>query len=87
MSAQAPPADLFRSEHMRRRRIVNAIVEGAATLSALLAVAVLVIVVGSVVSKGLEGDQRRLLHEDAGALHRLRPAPRVWDRERDHRDR
>lgn len=52
MSAQAPPADLFRSEHMRRRRIVNAIVEGAATLSALLAVAVLVIVVGSVVSKG-----------------------------------
>ncbi len=37
---------------MRRRRIVNAMVEVAATLSALLAVAVLVIVVGSVVSKG-----------------------------------
>ena len=52
MSAQAPPADVFRSEHMRRRRIVNAMVEVAATLSALLAVTVLVIVVGSVVSKG-----------------------------------
>jgi phosphate transport system permease protein len=52
MSAQAPSADLFRSERMRRRRIVNAIVEGAATVSALLAVAVLVIVIGSVVKRG-----------------------------------
>jgi len=52
MSANAPTADLFRTERMRRRRIVNAVVEGAATVAALLAVAVLVIVVGSVVSKG-----------------------------------
>jgi phosphate transport system permease protein len=52
MSAQAPSADLFRSERMRRRRVVNAIVEGAATVSALLAVAVLVIVIGSVVKRG-----------------------------------
>ena len=37
---------------MRRRRIVNGSVEGAATVAALLAVAVLVLVVGSVVSKG-----------------------------------
>ena len=37
---------------MRRRRLVNAVVEGAATVAALLAVAVLVIVVGSVVKKG-----------------------------------
>ena len=87
MSANAPTADLFRSERMRRRRIVNALVEGAATVAALLAVAVLVIVVGSVVRQGLGRDQRRLLHEDARALHGLRAAPRVGDRERDHRDR
>jgi phosphate transport system permease protein len=37
---------------MRRRRIVNLIVEAGATLAALLAVAVLVIVVGSVVIRG-----------------------------------
>lgn len=54
MSANAPTADLFRSEHMRRRRIVNWIVEGAATVAALLAVAVLVIVVSSVVRRGWE---------------------------------
>ena len=52
MSANPPTADLFRTERMRRRRIVNALVEGAATVAALLAVAVLVLVVGSVVSKG-----------------------------------
>ena len=52
MSAQSPSADLFRSERMRRRRIVNKLVEGAATVAALLAVALLVIVVGSVVSRG-----------------------------------
>ena len=52
MSANSPTADLFRTERMRRRRIVNALVEGAATVAALLAVAVLVLVVGSVVSKG-----------------------------------
>ena len=52
MSAQAPPADLFRSEHMRRRRIVNLLVEGGASAAALLAVGVLVIVVGSVVKRG-----------------------------------
>jgi len=52
MSAQAPTADLFRSERMRRRRIVNKAVEGAATVAALAAVAVLVIVVSSVVRSG-----------------------------------
>ena len=52
MSANSPTADLFRTERMRRRRIVNAVVEVAATVAALLAVAVLVLVVGSVVSKG-----------------------------------
>jgi phosphate transport system permease protein len=52
MSANAPTADLFRTENMRRRKIVNKIVEGGATVAALLAVAVLVIVVGSVVSRG-----------------------------------
>ena len=41
MSANAPTADLFRSERMRRRRIVNRLVEGAATVAALLAVALL----------------------------------------------
>jgi phosphate transport system permease protein len=52
MSAGAPTADLFRSERMRRRRVVNAVVEGLATVAALLAVALLVIVVGSVVRRG-----------------------------------
>jgi phosphate transport system permease protein len=52
MSTGASTADLFRTERMRRRRIVNAFVEGAATLAALVAVAVLVIVVVSVVSRG-----------------------------------
>jgi len=52
MSANAPTADLFRTENMRRRKIVNKVVEGGATIAALLAVAVLVIVVGSVVSRG-----------------------------------
>jgi ABC-type phosphate transport system permease subunit len=37
---------------MRRRRIVNKLVEGAATVAALLAVAVLIIVVSSVVRRG-----------------------------------
>ena len=41
MSINAPTADLFRTERMRRRRVVNAIIEGAATVAALLAVAVL----------------------------------------------
>jgi phosphate transport system permease protein len=52
MSANAPTADLFRTERMRRRRLVNALVEGGATVAALLAVCVLVIVVGSVVKRG-----------------------------------
>ena len=52
MSVNTPTADLFRTERMRRRRIVNALVEGGATIAALLAVAVLVIVVGSVVKRG-----------------------------------
>jgi phosphate transport system permease protein len=52
MSANAPTADLFRTERMRRRRIVNAFVEVGATVAALLAVGVLVIVVGSVVKRG-----------------------------------
>jgi phosphate transport system permease protein len=42
------------SEHRRRRRIVNWIMEGLATLAALAAVAVLVIVVGSVVKRGFD---------------------------------
>jgi phosphate transport system permease protein len=52
MSTEAPTADLFRTERMRRRRVVNAVVEGVATAAALLAVAVLVIVVASVVRRG-----------------------------------
>jgi phosphate transport system permease protein len=52
MSSGASTADLFRTERMRRRRVVNALVEGLATVAALLAVAVLVVVVGSVVKRG-----------------------------------
>ena len=52
MSTNASATDLFRTERMRRRRLVNALVEGGATVAALLAVGVLVIVVGSVVKRG-----------------------------------
>ena len=52
MSSGASTADLFSTERMRRRRVVNALVEGLATVAALLAVAVLVVVVGSVVKRG-----------------------------------
>ena len=73
MSANAPDRRSLPSERMRRRRIVNRLVEGAATVAALAAVAVL-----SSSSAGrrarLGRDQRRLLHEDA-ALRRLRARP------------
>ena len=52
MSAQVPTSDLFRSEHLRRRTIVNKTIELLATVAALAAVAVLIIVVGSVVRRG-----------------------------------
>jgi phosphate transport system permease protein len=47
-----PKVDLHPGGRLRRRRIVNRIMEFLGTLAALLAVAVLVIVVGSVVRKG-----------------------------------
>jgi phosphate transport system permease protein len=52
MSASVPPAYLFKPERIRRRRAVNRLVEATATGAALLAVAVLVIVVGSVAKRG-----------------------------------
>jgi phosphate transport system permease protein len=52
MSVDAAQSDLFKTERMRRRRITNRLVEAAATISALLAVAVLVIVIGSVAKRG-----------------------------------
>jgi phosphate transport system permease protein len=48
----SPAPDLFRSERIRRRRAVNRLVELLATAAALLAVAVLAIVVGSVAKRG-----------------------------------
>jgi phosphate transport system permease protein len=53
MSSGASTSDLFRTERMRRRRAVNLVVEIGATGAAVLAVAVLAIVVGSVASRGL----------------------------------
>ena len=52
MSVDATQPDLFKTERMRRRKITNRVVEGLATVSALLAVAVLVIVIGSVAKRG-----------------------------------
>lgn len=52
MSDHALTADALTSEHRRRRRIVNWIMEGLALLAALSAVALLVIVVGSVAKRG-----------------------------------
>ena len=52
MSVDATNSDLFKTERMRRRRITNRLVEVLATVSALLAVAVLVIVIASVAKRG-----------------------------------
>lgn len=52
MSSSAGSPDLFRSERIRRRRAVNRLVELTAMGAALLAVAVLVLVVGSVAKQG-----------------------------------
>jgi phosphate transport system permease protein len=52
MSAVTPEIDLRPGGRLRRRRIVNRIMESIGTLAALLAVAVLVIVVVSVARKG-----------------------------------
>ena len=53
MSEQAQVAQPLTSERRRRRRIVNWIMEGVALAAALSAVALLVIVVGSVAKRGL----------------------------------
>ncbi|MGZ8697032.1 MAG: phosphate ABC transporter permease PstA [Gaiellaceae bacterium] len=52
MSAPAPQIDLRPGGRLRRRRIVNKVMESLGTLAALLAVAVLVIVVVSVARRG-----------------------------------
>jgi phosphate transport system permease protein len=52
MSAEPNTSQLFRTERIGRRKLVNRLVEVAATVSALLAVAVLVIVIGSVAKRG-----------------------------------
>src|SRR6266540_7491681 len=52
MSAVSPEVNLKPGGRLRRRRIVNRIMESIGTLAALIAVAVLVIVVVSVVRKG-----------------------------------
>lgn len=52
MSDTALTARSLTSEHRRRRRIVNWLMEGLATLAALAAVGLLVIVVGSVAKRG-----------------------------------
>ena len=52
MSLDPNTSQLFRTERIGRRKLVNRLVEVAATLSALLAVAVLVIVIGSVAKRG-----------------------------------
>lgn len=52
MSDLTLSAKTLTSEHRRRRRIVNLVMEGLATVAALAAVALLVIVVGSVAKRG-----------------------------------
>jgi phosphate transport system permease protein len=46
------PPDLFRAEHIGRRRAVNRLAEVGATVAALLAVAVLVLLVASIAVRG-----------------------------------
>jgi phosphate transport system permease protein len=52
MSGEMNTSDLFKSERLGRRKLVNRVAEVAATVSALLAVAVLVLVIGSVAKRG-----------------------------------
>ena len=52
MSADPNTSQLFRTERIRRRKLVNRLVEIGATVAALLAVAVLAIVIGSVAKRG-----------------------------------
>jgi phosphate transport system permease protein len=52
MSADPNTSQLFKTERIGRRKLVNRLVEIAATVSALLAVAVLAIVIGSVAKRG-----------------------------------
>lgn len=54
MSEQALSAQTLTSEHRLRRRIVNSTMEALATLAALAAVGLLVIVVGSVAKRGAD---------------------------------
>ena len=53
MSDRALSPQVLTSEHRTRRRIVNWLVEGVAVIAALSAVALLVIVVGSVAKRGI----------------------------------
>jgi len=52
VSAAVPEIDLRPGGRLRRRRVTNRVMEGFATAAALLAVAVLAVVVGSVASRG-----------------------------------
>ena len=52
MSSGSPPVDLFQAEHIGRRRLVNRLVEAAATAAALFAVLVLFLVIASVAKRG-----------------------------------
>src|SRR5436309_2781537 len=52
MSSASPSVDLRPGGRLRRRRIVNRVMESIGTLAALLAVAVLVVVVVSVARRG-----------------------------------
>jgi phosphate transport system permease protein len=52
MGADPNTSQLFRTERIGRRKLTNRLVEVLATVSALLAVAVLVIVIGSVAKRG-----------------------------------
>ncbi len=53
MSVHAEPPRPLTSEHLRRRKAVNLAMEALATVAAMLAVAVLVIVIVSVLKKGI----------------------------------
>jgi phosphate transport system permease protein len=52
MSADPNTSQIFRTERIRRRKLVNTLVEVGATVAALAAVAVLVLVIGSVAKRG-----------------------------------
>jgi phosphate transport system permease protein len=75
VSEQSPTPPMLTSERLRRRRAVNRAMEVVATLSALLAVGVLVLVVAAVVRRGFDAIDLDFFTENISFLGSLTGEP------------